>query len=93
MTSPTDDHLRAAVLRALSTEPQTEGLNLRIGVLNGVVHIGGDVASGETRALAETICGQVAGVRGVVNRIQAPGAPIPSRTIHVDLSNDKGRGQ
>ena len=92
MTSPTkssDETLRESVLQALGDDKRTAALDLRVGVLNAVVHLGGAAATAKRRCLAEAICAGVAGVRGVVNRIQAPGAPDPSRTIHIQLGEHK----
>ena len=63
--------------------------NLRVGVLNGIVHLAGVVDSLPERGAAEELAGQVPGVRGVVNRIEAPGAPSPAREINLDLKQRK----
>jgi osmotically-inducible protein OsmY len=81
---PTDEQTRVTVLSALSANEQTATLNLRVGVMNGVVHLGGSVPSLSLRQLAEDITAQAPGIRGVVNRIEAPGAPPPGRIIHLD---------
>jgi hypothetical protein len=47
------------------------------------------VASIETRILAAELVGEITGVRGVVNRIEAPDAPSPARTINLNLQNEK----
>jgi len=41
------------------------------------------------RETAEKLAKQVVGIRGVVNRIEAPGAPSPSRAVNLDLNNFK----
>ncbi len=46
-------------------------------------------ASTEERLIAAELAGGIHGVRGVVNRIEAPGAPTPGRTIHLDLPSEK----
>jgi len=83
-----DEILRAAVLFLLSTN----GLSatLRVGVVNSVVHLAWTVASLEARRQAEEFARSVPGVRGVVNRIDSPGAPSPTRIINLDLN---GRGK
>ena len=81
----TDELLRHSVLQALAQEPQTAALELRVGVLNALVHLGGAAPSQRLWHLAETIAASVLGVRGVVNRIQAPGAPSPVRTINIPI--------
>jgi len=85
----TDEVLRECVLQALAADPQTAALGLRVGVLNAVVHLGGEAPSAGLRDQAEAIAAAVAGVRGVVNRIEAPGAPSPARTIHIPLAEQE----
>ncbi|MBI5839922.1 MAG: BON domain-containing protein [Chloroflexi bacterium] len=80
-----DEKLRDAILSRLAKDNRTAFANLRVGVLNGIAHIAGVVSSLEIYVAAAEITGSVRGVRGVVNRIEAPGAPSPSRTIHLDL--------
>jgi len=86
----TDEKIRQAVLEALigalSDNEQTSSLELRVGVLNGIVHLGGSLKSLDAWEKAQEIAAQIPGIRGVVNRIEAPGAPAPSRIIHLDLS-------
>ena len=84
-----DDDLRAAVHAALAADERTAAAELRVGVLNGIVHLAGAVDSLARRAAAEEIALRIEEVRGVVNRIEAPGAPNPARTIHLDLKNDE----
>ena len=89
MTTPSvstlDEKLRAAVLSRLAADERTarSAANLRVGVLNGIVHLAGVANSIETRILAADLAEETEGVRGVVNRIEAPGAPSPSRTVHL----------
>lgn len=80
-----DHHLRNAVLETLETDPQTRRLDLRVGTLNAIVHLAGEAPNLEIRERAERLAATVPGVRGVVNRIEAPGAPSPSRVINLDL--------
>lgn len=82
-----DDSNRVAILAALAAEERTAQAELHVGVLNGIVHLAGTVADLEIRALAEELAQSVEGVRGVVNRIEAPGAPSPAREINLDLKN------
>lgn len=81
-----DEILRAAVLDALSNDGRVAVMGVRVGVLNGIVHLAGKVSTPEQRCAAEVLASQVAGVRGVVNRIEAPGAPSPARIVNLDLS-------
>ena len=80
-----DEKLSDAILTRLAGDDRTAFANLRVGVLNGVAHIAGVVSSLETYLVAAEIAGSVRGVRGVVNRIEAPGAPSPARIIHLNL--------
>lgn len=81
-----DERLRAAILAALAADPIAALCDLRIGVHHKVAHLGGTAPGLEAWAAVERLVGSVAGVRGVVNRVAAPGAPSPARTIHLDLS-------
>jgi osmotically-inducible protein OsmY len=78
-----DEKLRAEILAKFATDDRTAYASLRAGVLNGIAHLAGVVASIETRIRAAELAEDVPGIRGVVNRIEAPGAPSPSRTIHL----------
>jgi osmotically-inducible protein OsmY len=84
-----DEKLRAAILSRFAADERTAYADLRVGVLNGIVHLAGVVNSIETRLLAAELAEGVPGIRGVVNRIEAPGAPRPDRTIHLDIKNGK----
>ena len=85
--SYSDESLRAAILAMLAADERITNTGLRVGVLNGIAHLAGSVDSLVKRAAAEELAMQVAGVRGVVNRIEAPGAPNPAREINLDLKN------
>ena len=85
----TDEELRAAILARFAADERVAGENLHVGVSSGIVHLAGVVASISKRQAAEELAGGLQGVRGVVNRIEAPGAPNPGRTIHLDLLNEK----
>ncbi|MBN2147742.1 MAG: BON domain-containing protein [Anaerolineales bacterium] len=82
-----DESLRAAILAQLLVDERTAKSELRVGVLNGIAHLAGRVDTLTGRAAAEEIAQGVAGVRGVVNRIEAPGAPSPARTVNLNLSD------
>jgi osmotically-inducible protein OsmY len=81
----TDESLRAAILALFAAGSCMASADLRVGVLNGIAHLAGEVGSLAGRAAAEALARQVPGVRGVVNRIQAPGAPSPAREINLNL--------
>jgi osmotically-inducible protein OsmY len=76
-----DEALRAAILAVFAEKPRIVSAELRVGVLNGIAHLAGTAASLEIRNLAEELAKNVRGLRGVVNRIEAPGAPSPGRRI------------
>lgn len=84
-----DDALRQAILAEFSAEDRSAFENLRVGVLNCIAHLAGTVDSLEKRNTAEELAKKVPGVRGVVNRIESPGAPSPARTINLDLEDEK----
>jgi osmotically-inducible protein OsmY len=84
-----DERLRAAVLLTLSRDADLALLDLRVGVLNAIVHLCGSAPTPALWERAGRIAGEVPGVRAVVNRIWAPGAPHPIRTIHLDLLRNK----
>jgi osmotically-inducible protein OsmY len=83
--SLSDEQLRAAVFFSFAADESLINADVRVGVLNGIVHLTGRVASLKIRDKAQKIAERIHGVRGVVNRIEAPGAPSPARSIHLDL--------
>jgi len=78
-------------MRALAADPDTAALDVRVGVLNAVAHLAGRVASEWVWRRAQAVAAGVAGVRGVVNRIEAPGAPSPARVVSIPLSEQGGK--
>jgi osmotically-inducible protein OsmY len=84
-----DEKLREAILTRFAMNDRTASANLRVGVRNGIAHIAGVVPSLEIYIVAAEITKVVPGVRGVVNRIEAPGAPSPARTVNLDLQGKK----
>ena len=87
---PTSDHiLRATILSKFATQRHVAFADLRVGVSNGVAHLAGTVLSIEIYLAAAELAASVPGVRGVVNRIEAPGAPSPARTVSLDLQTEK----
>jgi len=87
--SNSDESLRLAILAAFAADKRIAGAGLRVGVLNGIVHLAGSVDVLEKRAAAEELARELPGARGVVNRIEAPGAPCPARTINLDLIDNQ----
>ena len=84
-----DERLRAAILASFAADSRLANADLRVGVVNGIAHLAGVVATLVERAMVEELALQTPGVRGVVNRIEAPGAPSPGREINLDLKNEK----
>jgi len=82
-----DENLREAILTVFATDSRTSSTDLRVGVLSGIAHLAGAVDSLTKRNVAEELAKHVRGIRGVVNRIEAPGAPSPSRAVNLDLNN------
>ncbi len=82
---PSDESLRAAILTVFAADARTASADLRVGVLNGIAHLAGRADTLDAREVAERLAKNVRGVRGVVNRIEAPGAPNPSRTINLEF--------
>jgi osmotically-inducible protein OsmY len=82
-----DERQRLAILDIFAADKRTCAAGLRVGVLNGIVHLAGVVESRAVRSAAEEMVRKLPGVLGVVNRIEAPGAPKPTRTINLDLKN------
>lgn len=84
-TTNPDESLREAILAALAHDSRFAADQLRVGVSNSIAHLAGKVNTLASRDLIENIVKQVPGVRGVVNRIECPGAPNPARTVNLDL--------
>lgn len=84
-----DESLRESILAIVAADRRTASADIRVGVLNGIAHLMGTVDTLEKRVAAEELAGQVLGVRGVVNRIEAPGAPSPAREINLNLKDEK----
>ncbi len=80
-----DETLRETILAAFAADHHIAANNLRVGVLNSIAHLAGNVEILSKRDLAEALAQQVPGIRGVVNRIECPGAPSPARTVNLDL--------
>jgi osmotically-inducible protein OsmY len=82
-----DELLRAAVLAAFKSIESSPYAQVRVGVMNNIVHLAGTVNSSLERTAAEELVRNIPGVRGVVNRIAAPGAPNPAREINLDIDH------
>ena len=85
--STPDEILRTAILTAFEVDKRVASVDLRVGVLNGIAHLACSVDTLIERAVAEEIAQHVVGVRGVVNRIDAPGAPSPARIVNLNLND------
>jgi len=86
-----DANLREVILSIFASDNRFSSTNLRVGVLNGIVHLAGKVNTMADRDALEQLARQVSGIRGVVNRIDTLGAPSPSRIIDLDFINEKER--
>ena len=84
-----DESLRTSILAEFAADARTASADLRVGVLNSIAHLAGRVDLLVKRTAAEEIAQGVDGVRGVVNRIEAPGAPSPAREINLELKIKK----
>lgn len=84
-----DDGLRATILALFAADERIASAGLHVGVLNGIVHLAGSMPSRSLRLAAGELAKCVPGVRGVVNRIEAPGAPSPSRIVNLSPKNIK----
>lgn len=82
-----DENLRELILTVLASDIRTASADLRVGVLNGIAHLAGSADSLRKREAAEELAKHVKGIRGVVNRIETPGAPSPARAVNLDLDN------
>lgn len=79
-----DTDLEIAVAQALGRDPRTrDGFpGILVGSAFGEIHLKGNVASQEIKQAAGQIAGQVPGVRGVINKLEAPEppkAPAPAK--------------
>lgn len=68
-----DDDLARAVHRALAEDALTIDLPIRVGAKDGVVVLGGDVATLEDAENAEAVASRVGGVREVREELTLPG--------------------
>ena len=84
-----DEILRKTLLARFAADNLTAFANLHVGVSNGIVHLAGVVASLEARIVAAEIATAIPGVQELVERIEAPGAPSPARTVNLNLQNKK----
>lgn len=87
--SISDEILRAEILAVIAADSRTSTADLRVGVLNGIAHLAGTVDSLVIRNAAEELAMHVRGIRGVVNRIESPGAPSPARIVNLNLKDNE----
>lgn len=85
-----DEILRQKILACFAANDHISPANLRVGVANGIVHLAGCLATMDERRCADGIAASIPGVRGVVNRIEAPGAPCPARTVILHFIDKRG---
>ena len=88
--SQTDKQIRKDVCRALKSDKRIRSYDLRVGVLNEIVHLAGELPTLDLWELVGEIASEIPRVRGVVNRTEAPGAPEPARTVHLRLKPKEG---
>jgi osmotically-inducible protein OsmY len=84
----TDEQLRERLLASLAGDGTLSFGWVRVGVLHGIVHLAGEAPSLQARRSVASLAGHIPGVRGVVNRIAASGAPRPDRTIHLKIGEE-----
>ena len=82
-----DVKLRAQVIETIFANQQFNQLDIRVGVNKGIVHLAGSAPSLERRQDIEDYVRKISRVRAVVNRVDAPGAPSPSRLIKLNINN------
>ena len=88
-TQNPDERMRKAVLKSLAADGSLSFSGVRVGVLNGIVHLAGVEPSFEIRQKPVEVTGRIHGVHGIVNRIDAPGAPLPARPVNLTLGKDE----
>jgi hypothetical protein len=86
----TDNILRQIILVRFAANERIASANLQVGVSNGIIHLAGCLALLEDRQLADDLAASIPGGRGVVNRIETPGAPSPARTVNLHITDKKG---
>jgi len=91
--SQTDKQIRHEVCRVLKADKRISSYDLRVGVLNEIVHLAGELPTLDLWELVGEIASEIPGVRGVVNRIESPGAPEPARTVHLRLKRKEGSSE
>ena len=73
-SSPKNDQLlRTTVLQVLASESQFSVLNIRVGVQNGIAHLGGNVS---TLAQWEGVQQRIEGWVWIVNPVAPPGPTV-----------------
>jgi osmotically-inducible protein OsmY len=88
-----DETLRTKVMNTLASDSRFCQLSLRVGVRKGIVHLGGNVPTFDVWIQVEQRVAKIPAVRGVVNRMRAPGAPSSSRTIHLETTSFYEKGE
>lgn len=73
-----DDELVIDVAQALGRDQRTCPEMIYVGAQNGIIILNGQVTNTAVRDVAEELAASVPQVRGVVNHLQAPQAPVDS---------------
>ena len=84
---PTDPSLQIAVDQRLSHDPQTASLGVDIGVMRGVIHLAGEVASRDQQRRAVELTRSVDGVKDVVDEMHLSDKAIVA-AVKVALAAD-----
>lgn len=71
-TAAGDEAIRRSILVRLGENTGLEGLDVKVAVTDGIVHLWGNVETAECRKAARIVAENVRGVRGVVEHFSEP---------------------
>ncbi|WDZ78373.1 CBS domain-containing protein [Ensifer adhaerens] len=71
-TAAGDEAIRRSILVRLGENTGLEGLDVKVAVTDGIVHLWGNVETAECRRAARIVAENVRGVRGVVEHFSEP---------------------
>ncbi|WP_429815344.1 CBS domain-containing protein [Ensifer sp. B1-9] len=71
-TAAGDEAIRRSILVRLGENTGLEGLDIKVAVTDGIVHLWGNVETAECRRAARTVAENVRGVRAVVEHFSEP---------------------